>query len=54
MQEITVKCPICSKPYKVYQFTAADQSACPSCVREAEKETVKGHTYSGEFERFIR
>jgi endogenous inhibitor of DNA gyrase (YacG/DUF329 family) len=37
MSTITVKCPICGKPYKFMMFSANDQSACPSCVREAEK-----------------
>jgi len=35
----TVKCPICGKPYKFYAHSAADQSACPKCVREAEANT---------------
>lgn len=35
--EQTVKCPICGKPYKFYAHSAADQSACPTCVREAER-----------------
>jgi hypothetical protein len=35
--ERTVKCPICGKPYKTYSYYAGDQSACPKCVREAEK-----------------
>ncbi len=29
-------CPLCGKPYKVYSYTIADQSACPKCVGEAE------------------
>ena len=33
----TIKCPICEKPYKVYMHTVADQSACPKCVAEAER-----------------
>lgn len=33
----TVKCHICGKPYKFYAFSAADQSACPACVAEAER-----------------
>lgn len=37
MNEITVKCPICGDPYKIYPFFAGDQSACPSCVARAEK-----------------
>lgn len=32
----TAKCPICGEPYAVYAFSAADQSACPSCVRKGE------------------
>ena len=32
----TVKCRICGDPYKVYNMTVADQSACPTCVRKAE------------------
>jgi hypothetical protein len=36
MSEKTVKCPICKKPYKIYMFSAADQSACPKCVKAAE------------------
>lgn len=35
----TVKCPICGKPYVFMPFYAGDQSACPACVREAEKNT---------------
>ena len=35
----TVKCPICGRPYKFYPFSAADQSACPKCVAEAEQNT---------------
>lgn len=33
----TRKCPICGQPYKVFNMTTADQSACPECVREAER-----------------
>ena len=33
----TVKCPICGEPYKIYLYSAADQSACPKCVRRAER-----------------
>lgn len=36
MMQKTVKCPICGEPYKFYPFSAADQSACPACVRKAE------------------
>ena len=38
----TVKCPICGRPYKFYAFTAADQSACPKCVAEAEDNMRSG------------
>ena len=41
----TVKCPICSKPYKFYAYMAGDQSACPSCVGEAEGGSEKGREY---------
>lgn len=34
--EQTIKCPICGKPYKFYPFLAKDQSACPSCISNAE------------------
>jgi len=37
LMEQTVKCPICGKPYKVMAFYAGDQSACRSCVQEAEQ-----------------
>lgn len=37
--EQTVKCTICGQPYKFYSFSAADQSACPSCVSKAERNT---------------
>lgn len=33
----TIKCPICGAPYKFYNMTVADQSACPECVAEAER-----------------
>ena len=36
MNGTTRKCPICEEPYKVYDYTVADQSACPDCVRKAE------------------
>ena len=35
--ELTKKCPICGRPYKIYSMTVADQSACYKCVREAEE-----------------
>ena len=39
--ERTVKCPICSEPYKIYSYTTADQSACSDCIRKAEKKIGK-------------
>lgn len=33
--EQTIKCPICGRPYKVYDGYAGDQSACPSCRDQA-------------------
>ena len=42
MSEKTVKCKICGKPYKIYMFSSADQSACPSCVAEAERNSSRG------------
>lgn len=32
-----VRCQFCGKLYKFYAFYAGDQSACPSCRREAEE-----------------
>jgi len=46
MTEVTVKCPICGKPYKVYAFYAGDQSACPSCQTEAKKQNPKSYQWS--------
>lgn len=37
MTEQTVKCPICGEPYKFYAMMVGDQSACPDCIRKAEK-----------------
>lgn len=37
IDEKTIMCQICGEPYKFYMFSAADQSACPSCVRKANK-----------------
>lgn len=36
MKEIA-KCPFCGKLYKIYNYTVVDQSACPKCIKEAEK-----------------
>lgn len=35
-QEKTVKCPLCGALYKLLPIVG-DQSACPKCVREAER-----------------
>ncbi|CAB5212887.1 hypothetical protein UFOVP191_49 [uncultured Caudovirales phage] len=37
MLDGTCKCHICGRPYKVYSMMVGDQSACPSCVRQAEQ-----------------
>jgi len=37
VNERTVKCPICGKPYKVSPFYAGDQSACPDCQMKARR-----------------
>lgn len=44
MNEQTLKCPICGKPYKVYAFYAGDQSACQECVRKAETNAQKANS----------
>lgn len=38
--EQTVKCPICGRPYKVYDMYMGDQSACPTCREEAKKNMI--------------
>jgi hypothetical protein len=38
MTEHTIKCRICGRPYKFYAHKCGDQSACPACIRAAEKE----------------
>lgn len=40
LSEQTVKCPLCSNPYKTYAFYAGDQSACSKCVKKAENAAV--------------
>ena len=47
--EQTIKCPICGEPYKVIPFLAKDQSACPQCIKKAEKKmgTTKWEANSG-------
>ena len=37
MNNKTIKCPICGKPYVIFTFYANDQSACPECREEARK-----------------
>lgn len=37
--ERVIKCPICGQPYKFFPYFAGDQSACPKCVKKAEKNT---------------
>jgi len=32
-----IKCPICGKPYRIYSYYAHDQSVCPKCRIEADK-----------------
>lgn len=32
-----VKCPICGGPYRIYSYYAGDQSTCPKCQKEADK-----------------
>jgi endogenous inhibitor of DNA gyrase (YacG/DUF329 family) len=41
MYERTIKCPICGRPYKTYPSYAGDQSACPRCRKEAERQEGK-------------
>jgi DNA-directed RNA polymerase subunit RPC12/RpoP len=49
----TVKCPICSEPYKVYAFMAGDQSACPYCRHKAEQKEGKYENWRSD-DRFIK
>lgn len=35
--ETTVRCPHCGRLYKFLSMMVGDQSACPSCRREAER-----------------
>ena len=37
MLDHTVKCRICGDPYKFLSMIVRDQSACPKCVAEAER-----------------
>lgn len=41
MLDVTRKCPICGRPYKVYSMMAGDQSACADCRSEAERRERK-------------
>ena len=34
---MTVKCPICGRPYHIWSTKCGDQSACPICQKEADK-----------------
>ena len=34
-----VKCPHCGNLYRVHPFQFGDQSACPGCRREADRNT---------------
>ncbi len=45
MNEKTVKCPICGEPYKIYGMFVGDQSACPECVKKAERKNIHKYTY---------
>lgn len=41
----TKRCPHCRKLYKLYVFSARDQSACPDCEREAQANMSKGQSW---------
>jgi hypothetical protein len=43
--EWTRRCPICGAPYKCYNMTVADQSACPDCIAEAERQLERPSEY---------
>jgi hypothetical protein len=45
MDEQTVKCPICGKPYKTYSYYSGDQSACRQCQLEARRINVPGSSW---------
>lgn len=47
-----VKCPICGEPYIIAMYTTANRSACPKCVRRAEKNSENGGTYPPKPTRF--
>ena len=38
-QEHVVKCPICGRPFISVPDCVRQSNACPSCTREAEKNT---------------
>ena len=48
--EQTVKCPICGKPFVVYNMYCGDQSACPEC-RVAARQAVKRESTWEEIQR---
>ena len=48
MLDRTRKCPICGRPYKVFSMYAGDQSACPSCRAEAERQISKPNSHEQE------
>lgn len=39
ISERTIQCPICDELYKIYADCVGDQSACPACIRKAERGT---------------
>jgi NMD protein affecting ribosome stability and mRNA decay len=49
--EWTRRCPICGAPYKCYNMTVADQSACPDCIAEAERQLERPSEYEQERRR---
>ena len=49
----TKKCPICGRPYKWFSHYAGDQSACRSCVAEAENQTSRPDTEREKMRRKI-
>ncbi len=48
------KCPCCGRAYKQYSMMVGDQSACPSCVGEAEQAVSRPGTAENERRRFER
>jgi hypothetical protein len=37
MNEQTVLCKLCDRPYTIFPFYAGDQSVCPTCINKAKK-----------------